>query len=383
MKSCSTFGAGRVAQFAFFLWASVLPLILAPDAVFADRITPSDRVETRLRVREAADGQSPVIGHLLPGESLPFTTAIPSWFEVVTPDGQPGFVSKAWSTRIPDQPLAAAGAGTIRLGSWNIKKLGHGASKDFALVSQIIESHYDIVAVVEVMQKGGGHAGYDDLLAQLGAGWAGVVTDDPRPNTSSGNSEFYAILFRPVRVRLCNGWTGLVYHTDNSGSAGGGGPDLFAREPAFACFATTRANGTAGFDFLLAAYHATFDDIGDIQSEVQNMDQVFASMAAARPGERDLLISGDFNLKPTDLTATIAQQVRTIGTGSTIRIDGSLTNNLYDHLIAFDLAATTEMIAPDEVLDLRNLAASNKAFFNTVSDHLPLVARFRIDADDD
>jgi endonuclease/exonuclease/phosphatase (EEP) superfamily protein YafD len=35
------------------------------------------------------------------------------------------------------------------------------------------------------------------------------------------------------------------------------------------------------------------------------------------------------------------------------------------------------------VIDVRNLVASNKVFFDTVSDHLPLVARFRIDADDD
>jgi hypothetical protein len=62
---------------------------------------------------------------------------------------------------------------------------------------------------------------------------------------------------------------------------------------------------------------------------------------------------------------------------------GALTSNLYDHLIAFDLSATMEMISPDEVLDVRNQAASNKSFFDTVSDHLPLVARFRIEADDD
>jgi hypothetical protein len=100
------------------------------------------------------------------------------------PNGQSGFVSKAWATRIPDQPIAAAGAGEIRLGSWNIKKLGHGSNKNFALVAQIIESRYDIVAVVEVMQRSGGHPGYDSLIAQLGNAWVGTVTTDPRPDTT-------------------------------------------------------------------------------------------------------------------------------------------------------------------------------------------------------
>jgi hypothetical protein len=351
----------------------------------ADRVTPSDRVETRLRIRHDPDGQSVVIGHLLPGESLPLLASIPNWFKVAMPDGQSGFVSKAFSTQVIGQPIATSAAGEIRLGSWNIKKLGHGASKNFAVVAQIIESRYDVIAVVEVMQKGGGHPGYDSLISQLGNGWAGVVTADPRPDSSSGSAEFYAILFRPARVRLCNGWTGLVYHDDNSGGPGGAGADRFSREPAFACFATTRADGSAGFDFVLAGYHAIFaeGDINDIQNEVRHLDEVFASMSAAQPGERDLIISGDFNLVPSDLAAAITQQVHTIGTGSTLNGSGALTANLYDHMVAFDLGATAEMVTPGEVIDVRNLVASNKVFFDTVSDHLPLVARFRIDADDD
>ena len=359
-------------------------LWLAAAAARADRVTPSERVETRLRVREEPHGQSTIVGHLAPGESLPLRASIPHWFEVVMPDGQAGFVSKSFSIRIADAPLATV-AGELRIGSWNIKKLGHGSNKNFSLVAQLIDAHYDVVAIVEVMQKAGGHPGYDGLISQLGAGWAGIVTDAPRPRTASGSAEFYAILFRPARARLCEGWTGLVYHADHDGSAGATGTDRFSREPAYACFATTRADGSRGFDFLLAAYHAIFaeGDIDDIKGEVQHLDAVFASMAAAQPGERDLIIAGDFNLVPSDLAATIPQAVRTIGTGSTLNGTGALTSNLYDHLIAFDLTATTEMIAPDEVIDVRNRAASHKTFFDTVSDHLPLVARFRVAADDD
>jgi hypothetical protein len=377
--------ACRMARRVLICVASALVLLLATQPTRGDRVTPSDRVETRLRIREGADGQSAVIGHILPGDSLPLRASIPSWYEVSMPDGQSGFVSKGFSTRIPDQPTEIIGSSELRLGSWNIKKLGHGANKNFALVAQIIEARYDLLAVVEVMQKGGGHPGYDALLAQLGNGWAGVVTYAPRPDTSSGSAEFYAVLFRPVRARLCDGWTHLAYHTDNSGGAGATGTDRFSREPAFACFATTRADGSPGFDFIFAAYHAIFaeGDIDDIKGEVQHLDEVFASMAAARAGERDLVIAGDYNLVPSDLAATISQQVRTIGSGSTLNGSGTLTANLYDHLIVFDLTATSEMMGPEEIIDVRNAASSNKVFFDTVSDHLPLVARFRIDPDDD
>lgn len=176
-----------------------------------------------------------------------------------------------------------------------------------------------------------------------------------------------------------------MHHADNSGGAAATGADVFSRGPAFACFATTRADGSAGFDFLLAAYHAIWadGDISAIQEEVQHLDEAFASMAAAQLGERDLLIAGDFNLVTSDLRTTISQDVRTFGTGSTLNGSGAVTNNLDDHLVAMDLTATTEMIAPEEVLDVRNVAASNKLFFQTVSDHLPIVARFRVVADDD
>lgn len=55
---------------------------------------------------------------------------------------------------------------TVRLGAWNIKKLGHGSSKRYDLVAQVIEEHFDLVAILEVMQKGGTHPGYDELLGQ-------------------------------------------------------------------------------------------------------------------------------------------------------------------------------------------------------------------------
>jgi endonuclease/exonuclease/phosphatase family protein len=360
-------------------------LIAFAQPALADKVTPSERVETRLRIRDVADGQAQVIGHILPGQALALRATIPNWYEVELPNGQRGFVNKAWATLVPDSLVAPIRSSEIRIGSWNVRKLGHGPNKNFSLVAQVIDTHFDVVAIVEVMQKGGGHPGYDSLMAQLGPGWLGVVTNAPRPETSSGSAEFYAILFRATHARLCAGWSGLRFHVDNSGGAGASGPDRFSREPAFACFVAIRADHSSGFDFMLAAYHAVWadGDIGDIQSEASHLGEVFSAMAAAQPGERDLIVAGDFNLVASDLQSIIPQVVRTIGTGSTLNGSGQVTSNLYDHIIANELAATAEMIAPDEVLDVRSVASSNQLFFQTVSDHLPAVARFRVAADDD
>jgi len=63
--------AGRGIAGAFFRGLVLVGALAEP--ALADRVTPSERVETRLRIREAADGESQVIGHLLPGSHFPWS----------------------------------------------------------------------------------------------------------------------------------------------------------------------------------------------------------------------------------------------------------------------------------------------------------------------
>jgi len=355
----------------------VTVLGLCAASALADEVTPNDRVETRLRVRAAptADATTPIVAFLEPGETAELLDDVPYWWQIRTSGGIEGFVSKGYSRVIPE----VGPASILRLGAWNIKKLGHNNGKDYSLVADIIDDRFDVLAVVEVMQRQGGHPGYDALLEALGGGWAGLVTGAPRPDTTSGSAEFYAVLYRTNRAAPCVGWTALVYHEDNDGSGSGTGVDAFSREPAFGCFVA------GAFDFLLAPYHATWSDgdIDDISSEVAGLDAVLASMAAARPSEADLIILGDFNLVPSDLEATIGREIPTVGTGSTLNGSGERTENLYDHLLVNDSDATSEQIGSAEVIDVRFEAASNEIFFDTVSDHLPIIARFNVAGPDD
>jgi hypothetical protein len=354
----------------------IASILLGYVPAYADLVLPSSRVTSSLNVRSAPTTTSAVIGKLLRGDAAVWVDSTTYWHQITLPNGAVGYVSRSWSILEAD----------LRLGTWNVKKLGHGTTKSYATIAGIINEHFDILTLIEVMQKGQGHPGYDALLLELGGSWAGVISETPRPSTKAGDAEYYAILYRPVAVQPCVDGTALQYFPDNDGSPQGTGPDLFVREPAFACFETVSTAGTRGWDFILAAYHATWAD-GDediIVEEADQLSQVFAAMKHARPGEADLFVAGDFNLTPDVLKEHSTAADKTTGTGSTLNSSGARTSNLYDHLLVSDSQATSELVMSAQVLDVRKKASTNKMFYKTVSDHLPIVGRFvRNRADDD
>ncbi len=282
----------------------------------------------------------------------------------------------------PQPPAQPQPGLRVRLGEWNMKKLGHGTTKRYDLLARVIEANFDIVVLVEVMQLRRGHPGYERLLAELGGAWAAQVTDSPRPRTGSGNSEFYAIAWRRSLVRPCNGWQALRYATDNDGGPNGTGVDNFVREPAFGCFEAIR-NQTRVFDFMLGAFHATFQGAPAIRAEAGHLGDVFQRMEHARPGEHDLWLLGDYNLTSTNLARAVTFADRTEGAGSTLNSRGNVTRNLYDHFLVQDVHASTELHDNAQVLDVRSVASSPTVFYRNVSDHLPIVAEVAASRDDD
>jgi competence protein ComEC len=94
------------------LLAAVLALALAASAPLAawaqQAVTPSERVTRNVVVRAAPDTTSPALDRLLPGDAAPLIADAPGWYRIRLPDGQEGFVSKAW-TDLAGAPLAAVG----------------------------------------------------------------------------------------------------------------------------------------------------------------------------------------------------------------------------------------------------------------------------------
>jgi endonuclease/exonuclease/phosphatase (EEP) superfamily protein YafD len=278
---------------------------------------------------------------------------------------------------------SATGApSSLRLGAWNLRKFGFDTQKDTRTLSATIKTHFDLVALLEVVWSPNEQA-LAELASALAPEFGLAHTATPRPNLSSPHSEYYVVAYRRALVAPCPTLSELTFFADGDGSDSSPTRGVFLREPAFACYrALDRVHG---FDFLLAVYHAHWGegDARDIASEVSQVDRVFAAMQEALPGERALYMIGDFNLTPGELAPLTRARDRSAGQGSTLDAQGNITRNLYDHLLAFGAAANAALSEDARVLDVRSEAFDLRTFRERVSDHLPIVAQLRLSEDDD
>ncbi|WP_135213173.1 SH3 domain-containing protein [Vitreimonas flagellata] len=90
--------------------------LATPDIAGADEVTPSERVASVLRVREAPGADADIIAQLGPGERVELVGERPGWFQVRLPDGRTGFVSKGWAVVISTPPIAPISAPTEQRG---------------------------------------------------------------------------------------------------------------------------------------------------------------------------------------------------------------------------------------------------------------------------
>ncbi|MFT3927370.1 MAG: hypothetical protein QM778_32850 [Myxococcales bacterium] len=275
----------------------------------------------------------------------------------------------------------------LRVGSWNVRRLGSHEDTDVTLLAKLIERHFDMVALVEVMHTGQGtHHGLDALALALGPGWSTRATATPRPNLDAPFAEFYAVLFRTSLLASCDQDVHLGYVSDADGrSDSAQTTDQFLREPAFGCFRAHDASGAASFDFALGVYHARWGtgQVADIAAEVVHLDGTMEEVTRRLPGEQDVILLGDFNLTPDELAPLVHAEDATQGSGSTLSSSGSRSERLLDHMLIVHPAHTSERLEPARVLDLRAEAGSALEYYRHVSDHLPIAALFDVQGADD
>jgi competence protein ComEC len=77
-------------------YALILLLVLVSlhSVMFADVVTPTDDVVTRVIVRQSPSGQSAQVGSLTPGQEAELVGSVPNWYEVRLANGLTGFVPK-------------------------------------------------------------------------------------------------------------------------------------------------------------------------------------------------------------------------------------------------------------------------------------------------
>ena len=80
--------------------------ILSPAPAVADAVVASDRVRSRVIVRERSDTRSPDVGSIRPGDRAQHLGSVPNWHRVRLADDTQGFVSASWTRRIPEPPPA-------------------------------------------------------------------------------------------------------------------------------------------------------------------------------------------------------------------------------------------------------------------------------------
>ena len=104
---------------------AIASILLGHVPAYAELVLPSSRVTSSLKVRSAPSTASAVVGKLLPGDAVVWVDSTTYWHQITLPSGTTGYVSRSWATVEAD----------LRLGTWNIKKLGHGTSKSYSTIA--------------------------------------------------------------------------------------------------------------------------------------------------------------------------------------------------------------------------------------------------------
>jgi len=92
-----------VATLAFFFFAPA----------FADQVTPSERVKTRLRAKDQPGPEGNVVGYLKPGEKADLLRTTGAWREVKAATWT-GYVPSGYTTVIPDEATPAPPTATVQ-----------------------------------------------------------------------------------------------------------------------------------------------------------------------------------------------------------------------------------------------------------------------------
>lgn len=157
----------------------------------------------------------------------------------------------------------------LRIGTWNLKRLGQG-EKRLDLVAQVIEQQFDVLAVVEVMNP----AALQPLLALL-PGWSAQVSE--RAVGRSGYFEYYAVLYRTAQSAVTS--SGVVADP----------ADEWYREPMVTCLRTRAV------DYCLVVTHVVYGNtVGPRDAEIQSLGRLVHGLREGG-AEKDYIVLGDYN----------------------------------------------------------------------------------------
>ncbi|MDE0504302.1 MAG: endonuclease/exonuclease/phosphatase family protein [Candidatus Poribacteria bacterium] len=268
---------------------------------------------------------------------------------------------------IPDIDVSSTQeTSTVRLATWNIRIFSDNSRDDreLQLIANVLID-YDFIAIVElrdeaVLQR------TERVLKQMGRDYDYLLS---RP--VGGNvKERYAFMFDEGLVNVLE--SGMVFPDPN---------DAFLREPYVASFSAGK------FDFTAITAHVIWgDSVPPRQREVRELANVYRAVQAMNGAEQDVILLGDFNRNPDDISAyqplmSIPLMTRLFDAPHKSHIrDTSLYDNIF-----FQSSFVTEYTGNSGIdrFDETDFGNDDMAASLAVSDHRPVWGEFRTDRDDD
>lgn len=249
----------------------------------------------------------------------------------------------------------------LRIGSWNVKRLGQG-DKRLDLVARVIEGQFDVIALEEVMSP----AALAPLMALL-PGWSAQVSE--RAVGRNGYYEYYAVLYRNDRAAVTSSRV-----VDDVA-------DEWYREPMVTCLRAGAA------DFCLVVTHIVYGStVGPRDAEIQALGRLVSGL---RDGgaEKDYVVLGDYNRAGSAPGFSTLQ-----ANGWAFNDDGDVRTTLgttsytnpYDHAM-IDPGYTREWTGLSGRHDIVGSVCGGSFAFcaQSVSDHAPIGVMFAVSAADD
>ena len=255
----------------------------------------------------------------------------------------------------------------LRLASWNIQHLGWDNNKHYPGLA-LIASHFDFLAIQEVMNAAGIYALRDTLEQATKQPWEVLYSEALGPSTYR---EKYAFLWRENAVEYAGG--ALTYLDD---------ANRFAREPFSAVF---RSRGT-GQEFLAANVHITYGrGMAARVAEVGALRRYWDWLAEVQPEHQRLrVLFGDFNLPPQHddwaMMREVAEPLITEG-ATTLSTRDRRYANLYDNVWVprqHDLPLGETGILPFPIVLTKTTGEywDHEKARDRISDHAPVYVLF-------
>ena len=293
-----------------------------------------------------------------------------------------GLLACGTDPRLDVSASTQASTDTVRVGAFNMLRLGHGDSKDFSRVAELItKADVDIMAGVEVMKP----EAASQLLAELNAEgdrrWGMEVTGEATGESSY--KEHFAFFYDQDRVRPATAAEDNYCDTEDT-----------KWRASFSCTLEDRGseeNPEYERDPMLAHFYFGDQKLSLLNVHVvfgeasragyaRRQDELKAVMAAmerirAHSPEDEVIALGDFNLeRDTDREDPEGKYIPKWLDGAQVTVGGDTTlgRSNYDHTIHLgDNAGQVDQY--EVVLDFDPTNDRHKEAYKTeVSDHFPI-----------